>query len=262
MGRYIRIYRELLRLNLEALLAYRSNFINSVLSSIAWGIFSLLTIIFLTYRTQTVFGWTREEILLLTGAYSILIGVFHTLFSRNFERFSRLVLFGQLDSILVKPIDPQFLVSFWQVNYAGIFRVLIGSAYIIYLVRTLGIHVPILVFVGFLFFLFTGILLLYSMWFIASTITIWFPRLTNIVDVMYTISSISRFPREVYQQLSWYIFLFLAPLTFIIVTPVRTLLQDATLGDSAGLIAFSIALFVISRKFWRFALRYYTSASS
>jgi ABC-2 type transport system permease protein len=192
----------------------------------------------------------------------MLIGVFHTLFSRNFERFSRLVLYGALDSVLVKPIDPQFLVSFWQVNYAGLFRVLIGGAYMVYLVRTLAINVPATAFIGFVFFLFTGIILLYSIWFIASTITIWYPRLTNIVDVMYTISSMSRFPREMYQQLAWYLFLFLAPLTFIIVTPVRSLLRNAAPAEYIGLVAFSFVFFFVSRKFWKYALRFYTSASS
>src|SRR3972149_8688112 len=93
MGKYVRIYRDLLRLNLSSLVAYRSNFVNSVVSSTAWGVFSLVSIVLLTYRVQSVFGWTREEILLLTGVYSVVIGVFHTLFSRNFVRFSRLRFF-------------------------------------------------------------------------------------------------------------------------------------------------------------------------
>jgi len=262
MGRYIRIYRELLRLNLSALLAYRSNFVNSVVASIAWGVFSLISIILLTYRTQSVFGWTREEILLLTGAYSVLIGIFHTLFSRNFERFSRLVLYGQLDAVLVKPVDTQFLVSFWLVNYAGLFRVIVGAAFIIYLLHALTITIPVSVGAVFLLFLIAGVLLLYSVWFLAATLTIWFPRLTNIVDVMYTVSGISRLPREMYQQLSWYIFLFLLPLTFIVITPVRALIGNVTPTDSIGLVSFAFILFFLSRKFWQFALRFYTSASS
>ena len=262
MDRYVRIYRELLRLNLSSLVAYRSNFVNSVVSSTAWGVFSLVSIVLLTYRVQSVFGWTREEILLLTGVYSVVIGVFHTLFSRNFERFSRLVLYGTLDSVLVKPIDTQFLISFWLVNYAGLFRVVVGAAFIVYLLHALAIAVPASAVAVFSLFLIAGVLLLYSVWFLAATITIWYPRLTNIVDVMYTFSSISRFPREMYQQLSWYIFLFLLQLTFIIVTPVRVLVGKLTPADTIGLVSFAAILFFLSRKFWKFALRFYTSASS
>jgi ABC-2 type transport system permease protein len=126
----------------------------------------------------------------------------------------------------------------------------------------LAITVPASAVAVFSLFLIAGVLLLYSVWFLAATITIWYPRLTNIVDVMYTFSSISRFPREMYQQLSWYIFLFLLPLTFIIVTPVRVLVGKLTPADTIGLVSFAAILFFLSRKFWRFALRFYTSASS
>jgi ABC-2 type transport system permease protein len=117
-------------------------------------------------------------------------------------------------------------------------------------------------FISFSFFLIAGILLLYSAWFIASTVTIWFPRLTNIVDVMYTVSGMSRLPREMYQQLAWYVFLFLMPLTFVIVTPTRALIGKLTLVDDIGIVSFAVVFFLLSRKFWHYALRFYTSASS
>src|SRR3990170_3576317 len=212
MARYIRIYQTLLHLNISALTAYRANFTTNVTSSITWALFSIFSIVLLTARTSEVFGWRREEILFLTAAYSILIGIFHMVFSKNFERFSRLVYYGQLDGILLKPVDSQFLVSFWLVNYASLFRIIFGVGFAAYLIHQYHIPVSPVSVVGFIVLVGVGLLLLYSVWFLVASLTIWYPRLSNIVQFMYSVSGMMRYPQEMYRQFAWYIFLFLLPI--------------------------------------------------
>jgi ABC-type uncharacterized transport system permease subunit len=55
-------------------MAYRANFINSVISSLGWGIFSVIFMLLLTNKTSSIYQWSRDEILLLTGFYNILGG--------------------------------------------------------------------------------------------------------------------------------------------------------------------------------------------
>ena len=76
MKRYLKIYLSLLRINLIALFSYRANFINSTISSFIWGLFSVISILLLTSRTNSFFGWTRSEIIILAAVYSFLIGIF------------------------------------------------------------------------------------------------------------------------------------------------------------------------------------------
>lgn len=262
MKSYIRLYNTLLHLNAENLLAYRANFTTNVISSVSWGLFSIFSIMLITGRANAIFGWRREEILLLTAIYSILIGVFHMLFSKNFERFSNLVYYGQLDGLLVKPVDSQFLVSFWLVNYTSIFRILLGLVYTAYLLYAYQMPIHPAGVVSFVLLLVVGLSLLYSIWFLAVTLTIWFPRLTNIVFFMYSVSGLTRYPQEMYRQLAGYIFLFLLPITLVVTMPTRALVQKFSAIDAMMLVGFAVGLFGISRLFWKFALRYYTSASS
>lgn len=262
MKKYIAIYKTLIKLNFSTLTTYRSNFINSMLSAIAWGGFTILSVVILTMRTNQAFGWRREEIILLTGAYSILIGIFHTLFSRNFERMSRIVHLGQLDYILVKPADPQFLLSFSIINFTTLIRIPLGLAIIVYLITKLHITINLLNILWFVLLLLVGLVLLYSIWYMVVTLTIWFTRLSNIVELMYSVSSISRYPREMIAQLYDFVFLFLMPLTFIINSPVKFLLNKGTWVEAFILVGFAVLFLYISRTFWKFSLRFYTSASS
>lgn len=261
MKRYLRIYKKILQMNFSALLAYRANFVNSILSSMGWGIFSILSIILLTSRTSHIYDWSREEVLILAGAYSIFIGIFHMLFSRNFETIAYTIHLGRLDSMLVKPVDSQFLLSFLIINYTSAFRIILGLVFIVYMVVINNIQISFLNIVGFLLFMVIGLLLLYSLWFIVISLTIWYTRLTNLIDFLYTATGTARYPSEIFRELRNYLFFFLLPLTLVLNTPTKTLLGKVTLVDITELIIFSIVFFYLSRRFWKFALKFYTSAS-
>ncbi len=261
MKRYLRVYRTLCAMSLETLFAYRANFINSSVSSFSWGVFSFISIFLLTSKTTTIYGWKREEIILLTCGYGILIGVFHTLFSKNFERMAEVINFAQLDPILLKPMDSQFLLSMRWINYTAAIRIVLGISLLIYFMHALSIVLTWFSFISFFLLLVVGIVLLYSLWFIVATLLIWFPRLSNLIELMYTVSGMTRFPGELYKNASAYLFLFLLPITLIVTTPVKFLVRRATAIDIIELLVFAFVFFVLSRKFWKFALRFYASAS-
>jgi ABC-2 type transport system permease protein len=262
MKKYLNVYRTLIRLNFSSLVVYRANVINNILGSTVWGVFSLISIMLLTARTTSVFGWTRYEILLLSGVYALFIGIFHTLFSRNFERLTHLIRHGMLDAILTKPMDSQFMVSTSIINFTSIIRIVLGMVFIGYIISVAHMTVTLPTIVLFFLGLAIGIILLYSFWFIVATLIIWYPDLSNLIEVLYSASNFGRYPREMYAPMNQFLFLFILPLTFMVIAPTKILLAKLTVVDAAGLLIFAAVFFVCSRKFWKFALRFYTSASS
>ncbi|MCX6791944.1 MAG: ABC-2 family transporter protein [Candidatus Gottesmanbacteria bacterium] len=262
MKKYLNVYRALIHLNFSALVVYRANVINNILGSTVWGVFSLVSIILLTSRTTSVFGWTRDEILLLSGVYALFIGIFHTLFSRNFDRLTYLIRLGMLDAILTKPVDSQFLVSTSIINFTSIIRILLGMVFTWYVISISHITVTLPLIGLFCIGIGIGLLLLYSIWFIVATLILWYPDLSNLIEFLYSASNIGRYPREMYSHVNQFLFLFILPFTFMVIAPTKVLLTKLTLFDSFGLLLFAIVFFLGSRYFWKFALRFYTSASS
>lgn len=259
--KYLRVYRRLLYMNFMVLVIYRSNFINSMIATVAWGLFSLYSVVILTSKTTQIFGWSRNELLLLNGYYGLIIGVFHVLLSRNLERFSSVIHNGQLDSILTKPMDSQFMLSLWMVNYTSLARIVIAGWYVWYMGGILGVHLTFLKSIEFVSLSIASIMLLYSIWYSVVSCTIWFTKLSNVVELMYNITGMARYPQEIYMQLAWYIFALLLPLTLLITTPAKIYLGQGSIRDILLLLSFACIFFILSRKFWKFALRYYTSAS-
>lgn len=260
MKKYLRLYLLLIRLNFSSLTAYRSNFLTSTFSSLTWAVFQIITILILTTNVQTAFGWNRVEMIILVSSFNIFIGIFHMVFSPNFERFSEIINLGQLDTLLLKPVNSQFLVSLWLVNIASIFRVLFGFLFVTYFIISSNIGVSFLSIIGYLLIIPFSLVLLYSIWFIVMTLIIWFTRLTNLVDLMYTLNGFSRYPKEMFKSASPLVFYFVFPLVIIVTTPTKVLLQKFSLSEVIILLAITAVFFYFSKMFWKFALRFYTSA--
>lgn len=258
MKRYVKVYRMLLILNVKALLVYPANFYNSVLATFAWAFFSLYSIVLLTASTSSAYGLTRGELLLVNGVYGTFIGVFHVIFSSNFGRFSQIIHNGQLDSVLTKPIDSQFLLSFWIFSWVSLSRVIISIGYVVFMVSVLHLNVSFLNAVLFLILGMSAVIMLYSIWYLVITLTIWFTRLSNLVELMFNITGMARYPKA---MISGYAVMFLLPLLLLINVPTTALLYTLDFKDVGLFMFFTAMFFAGSRLFWRFALRYYTSAS-
>ncbi len=262
MKRYIRIYKTLLKLNYIRFTIYRIDFLNGLISSLLWAAFSIITIYALTSKSSSVFGWSREELFILIGVFNIMIGgLFRMYFSKNFDRFAQIIQRGELDGLLLKPLDSQFSLSFWYISFYGVVRVVAAVIFTFYMLQQTGIGLTFLTLLQFIALGFLGLTILYSLWFIVLTITIWHPDLNNLVETLYAVDTLTRYPPQILNEFKILIFYVLLPFTLVVSIPTKALLQKATFFDMSLIIIVAFGLLYFSRRFWKFALRYYTSAS-
>src|SRR6185437_8513390 len=87
--------------------------------------------------TNTIAEWNRPQYLFFVGAFFTLNGIIETFFLENCNDFAELVRTGDLDFLLLKPIDEQFLVTCRRVDWGTGPNVLMGAALmVVALVRT------------------------------------------------------------------------------------------------------------------------------
>src|SRR6266568_2568100 len=226
MKHYLVVYRCLLRLNYHRALIHKADFFNGLISSILWGVFSIVAMYILTSRSSSVFGWSRVDLFVLTGVFNILIGgVYRTFFSRNFDRFSQIIQYGELDGLLLKPLNTQFALSFWHTSYHGFVRVILAIVYTLFALAVAHIPLTILSSISFLILGFLGMVTLYAIWFLVLTCLIWFPDVYNLVELLYTTDNLSRYPPQLLGAMRFTIFLILLPITLIVSTPAKALLH-------------------------------------
>lgn len=245
---------------LAAELEYRGNFDLAAIAAVAMlagSIFSLSLLYQGGYRPG---GWKFDEALLVLGAFTILEGFSNTFLGPNLNRIVEQVQKGTLDFVLLKPVDSQFWLSTRFFSPWGLPNLLFGLGVWVYAGSRLGMGLS-----GYLLglgLLGVASLLLYSLWFILGSTSIWFVKIYNVTEVLRGLLEAGRYPIGAYPALYRFFFTFVVPVAFLTTVP-----AEASLGrlePPTLLLALGIALFMfaLARFFWRLALRSYTSASS
>ncbi|MDM7324754.1 MAG: ABC-2 family transporter protein [Thermus sp.] len=256
--RYLRVFFLFLRLSLAAEMEYRLNFLLGLVSSALTLIGALFGLFLLYQGGYRPGGWVWEEALLVLAAFTLLQGLAGTLLAPNLNKIVEHVQQGTLDFVLLKPLDPQFWLSLRAFSPWGLGDFLLGLGLLLYAGTKVGLG-PGAYFL-FAFYWALGAVILYALWFLLATTSIWFVKIYNVTEVLRGLLEAGRFPLGAYPALYRVFFTFVVPVAFLTTVP-----AEAALGRgeaSLGALGLAFFLFLLARGFFRVALRSYTSASS
>ncbi|MFS8891600.1 ABC transporter permease, partial [Synechococcus sp. R55.2] len=205
-------------------------------------------------------GWSWPEALIVLGVFTILQGVSASLFNVNLNRIVQQVQEGTLDFVLLKPISSQFWLSARVFSPWGLTDVGFGLLLILHAGIQLGL--PGWAYAVGLLPLLLGLIILYSLWFMLGATSIWFVKIYNVTEVLRGLVEAGRFPMVAYPVAYRVFFTFIVPVAFLTTIPAETLLGRVQWPWLLGSGLLAAGLLWGSHLFWRFALRFYTSASS
>jgi ABC-2 type transport system permease protein len=260
--RYLRLLKTFYKNAILAELEYRANFFVNILTNLFWLSWSVIGLQVFFNHTDRIGGWTYDEALVVIGVFNVALGFMEAFLTPNILEIGNQVRLGTLDFVLTKPINSQFMVSMRTMVFWRLSDMLLGfGVIVIALLRQSAVVTPsgVLVF-GFL--LVCAAILLYTVSFLLVTTAFWFVRVDNILEVFNAFIEAGRYPVTVYRGAVQVLLTFFVPIAFITTVPAAALLDklDPTYAVYSGLIA--AGLFLFSAWFWRYALRFYTSASS
>ncbi len=260
MVRYLAVLRLFWSTAIAAEMEYRLNFVLAAFSSLG-GFLGSLFGLFLFYQTGYTFsGWSWEEALVVLGIFTLLQGFSATLLVPNLSRIVRHVQEGTLDFLLLKPVSSQFWLSTRMISPWGFPDLAFGVILVIYAGWQLGLS-PWR-YLGGLFPLLLALMSLYSLWFMLGATSIWFVKIYNTTEVLRGLMEAGRYPIVAYPAAYRIFFTFVVPVAFLTTVPAEAILGRGDWLWYLGSGSLAIALFLGSIGLWRFALRFYTSASS
>jgi len=268
MGRkikkYLRIIAALQKNNLMSMMAYKQNF---VIMTMAVIIFMAMNIIFLQVifgYIQNIAGWNFYEVLLIIGSTMIIEGLLW-IFGARVGALGHLIRNGELDGLLAKPADSQFLISFWECDHEDFPRVIIGIILICYGLANLNLDLETVLanLFFYLILLINAIVITYSITLLLKTIYFWTIADYSLYNFLNAMSQISQYPTDVFVNFFVKsIFTFIIPLAFAATVPAKILARGFDWKLVVGSCTVATVFFYLSRRFWQYALKHYTSASS
>jgi ABC-2 type transport system permease protein len=245
---------------IAAEMEYRINFAIAALSSMGNMVGSIFSL-FLFYRTGYSFqGWSWEEAMVVLAMFTLLQGFSQTFLVPNLNRIVDHVQQGTLDFVLLKPISSQFWLSTRTLAPWGLPDIIFGLIILIYAGTRLGF--TLWNYAAGILPLACGLLSLYSLWFMLGATSIWFVKIYNVTEVLRGLLEAGRFPMVAYPTAFRFFFTFVIPIAFLTTVPAETFLGRGQVIWLMGAMGLALLLLFCARTFWRFALRFYTSASS
>jgi ABC-2 type transport system permease protein len=184
------------------------------------------------------------------------------LFHDNFEESSSLVRKGELDFVLVKPVNSQFMFSMRKANAVYIINLVGVIGYLGWAISQLAVKPTLLQ--GFETFLLMicGVVVLYSMRFFFAALNVIFTNATSLTYVWYQFYRLGTRPHALYPPWLRWCVLTIFPVALISSVPATNLVQDLDIRIAISSVFISAFLLYLTTRYWRYVLRFYSSASS
>ena len=262
LRKYLKVYKKFFHTSFASELEYKTN----ILIDLITAIFSLIGSIFLLsiffQNNGNIGGWQFEQALIIQGIYTILNGITNTWFNTNLTEIVKHIREGTLDFVLLKPIDSQFFISLKKITPSGILEIILGFCLLVFCIKINQINLSFSFLSLSLITIVCSICILYSLWFFISTTTIWFVKTWNATEVLRSFLYIGRFPLNSFSFSLRIFFSVFIPIAFITTIPSEVFLGLFQFWKILLEVFVAMVFLLTSRKFWLFALRYYSSASS
>lgn len=260
--RYLRLLALELRLSLATGMQYRWNFVVDGVVSLLWTALGLVPLYIALHGRPAIEGWTFERALVVVGFFTLLRGVLDGAVNPSLVAVVDQIRQGTLDFVLLKPADPQFLVStsrfeIWKgLDALAALGVLAWAFHLLGTAPSVGAVAVAVVLLA------CATMVLYSLWILVIAAAFWVVRLDNLAYLFGSIFDFARWPVTLFKGGWRLLFTFVIPLGLMTTYPAEALLGTIDVRTTAFAVLGSFAFAAIARAVWTRAIGEYTSASS
>ncbi|HWV36618.1 MAG TPA: ABC-2 family transporter protein [Thermomicrobiales bacterium] len=262
MRRHARLWRGFLSLALVREAQFRAHLLATVSVGLIQIAIALIPILLLFGFTESVRGWTRADVIVLVGMHQLVSAMLAMFIAPNMTRMTEYITHGDLDLMLVRPVNTQFYVTTRWMQPAELFNILTGLALIAFGLVHTGSAPGALDAGKSILLLVMGFVLLTCAWSALSFCAFWMSSVTSITFFFYDTLEAGRYPVIFFPTVIRMVLTFVVPLAFATTFPAQSLTGGITGWVVLGGIAFSALALGLVRAFWLRAVRLYASASS
>jgi ABC-2 type transport system permease protein len=260
--RHLRLWRRFVTQAIVRETHYRASFVATIAVGIIHLVLSLIPVLLLYSFTDAVNGWSRGEVIALSGMYQAAFALLAMTVQANMHRMSSSIREGELDLILIRPVSSQFYVTLRWVDPAEIFNVLIGLGVVAIGLGRAGVVPSLAGMAQAALLVGCGMVLLTAVWSAFVYLAFWFTSVNSISMLTRDVMDAGRFPLAFYPATVRLLLGFVFPVGFATTFPVEALAGRSSWGTVAVGIGLGILALALLRAYWRYAVRFYSSASS
>ncbi|MFN8023785.1 MAG: ABC-2 family transporter protein [Acidimicrobiales bacterium] len=251
-----------LRVGVMNELQYRANFVVQLLQSLVAVATGLVVLSLIFDRTDQLDGWTRPQLLVVMGVFTLVGGVVGFVIEPNMGRVMMDIRQGTFDHVLTKPVDSQLLSSIREFRLWRLTDALVGVVVLGWGIADLDTSVRAVDVLGFVLTLAAGTILVYCLWLAVTTGAFWFVRMEQVQELFTGLYRAGAYPVTVYPTWLRLTLTYLVPIGFAITVPSESLTGRLTWERGIVTVVFLAVAFGLTRLLWKAGSRRYAGASS
>jgi ABC-2 type transport system permease protein len=257
MKKYIKVWLKTTGLTLESLLMTRgASFMYVVGKILRFAFFAALLLISLGSQ-KSLAGFDLRQMIIFFLIFNVL-DIFGQLFYRGIYWLRPLILSGDFDLYLVKPINSLFLVLTRRTDVLDLPLLFI----ILFILIKQDINITFLGFLAFFFMFSAALLIITGIHIIIASIGVITTEVDHTVWVYRDLSLMARVPIDIYLAPVRTVLTFIIPIALVFTFPAKALLGILSWQWVIFSLCFSLIFLIGSLKFWDLALTQYSPASS
>lgn len=260
--KYFKLYKQFFRINLIKSLAFRGNFILGMFLVTVESLATYVSVKIVFHHIHSIAGWNYNDMLVLSGVFMTTHALAWLFFKASLQQLDILINRGDLDWLLVKPVDAQFIASSHDIDIEDAARGVVGVVIMYLGLRgtspiIVATHLPALITT-----LLCGQMVIYSLCLVLKTISFKSIQGWATNAIFWRFHDLARYPTDIYRGIMRTVYTFVFPLAFVATVPARALLGRLSAGYFAGSLLAGLGTFMVCRIIWKWALKSYSSASS
>lgn len=260
MKTYLRVYRKFVETSLAAAMSFRISFVLIIIMDLIFYATSYFTVDFIYDHVNLIGSWKREQLLFFLSFMLCLDNLHMIVISENFWVFNYIVRTGEMDFVLLRPLNSIFSVFFRHFRAASLVNVPLAHGMLYYFAYQLELPWTSIIMIPFLLIL--SFFLLVSLEIIISTATFWMTEGYGINFLRMQMQKMSRWPHFVYHGLWKIMFLWCFPVLLVGSAPSSVVYNENSLAWLAALVGALIVSMFVMLKIWSIGVKNYESASS
>ena len=260
--RYISLWGSFFQNSLTVDMEFKANFLGGLFVDIVYygSKFFFFTVIYSYVDALGVFS--KEDVMIFLVVAFLADTIYMFFFSGNVFHLNHLMVTGDLDYYLLKPVNSQFIVSFRKVKSYAIVSLIILSALLFMQIKSYSSPIPPINVIVFIVSFLMGTLLWYCVDFMIASTCFWYKNFSVSGWLSSELTKYSRRPDSIYSGVLRKLLFSFFPMAMISSLPARMLIfgPDYYLLISQFIIT-AVAL-LITVYVWNRGLIRYDSASS
>ena len=255
--RYVQLFFQYCGQYMKTRLEYRSDVVVGFLFDLLQQFVNLFFIFLVFGYTNSMNGWSRDEVIFIYGYFLIPFSIFMSFF--NIWRFNdQYIVKGEFDRILTRPIHSLYQVLLERMELESLIGCVTGILILVFSALALDVSFGLGDLLLFIPFIIGGVLIYGGVFVILASIGFFTDSKLSIMPMMYNIANYGRYPIQIYNRTIRLILTWILPFAFVGSYPASFFLNRAEWIGYAlftpfmGMIVFSLSVFV-----WNYGVKKY-----